>query len=701
MVSIYTTWLITALALGVLLMPWVKPKWMKMNADGFVDFIRRYWLHLLLVLSIYNAKDFLDGVDRILLANTNLDMTPWIYAIEGDLVLWVQETFHNQLLTEILTHFYVVGFILICYVSIFYFAYFDDRWMADRSALAMFYIYALAVPFYLFFNVRVTGDYIPGMETLAYDLTPEINDWFSRIDPFTNGMPSLHIGIPFTIWLCLVRFDEDNRWRNYRHLLLGYVILTAFTIIYLGIHWLLDIVGGMALAAIAVSWADKSAKPFWKVFDERTINSRLVTVMTQPSKAFVVMWNKSREVLKSLSKPTSRETGALIVSVLIIVSVVIVWDLTHRELPARGVDNPTQVEAAGGLMVTLDERSDGALLLAHDLADIETPIEIVQPVMDVDSQFDVEDDKLLMANSTTVMVVDLDNPSKAIFNEEISGVTQLGLVQTTSEQTAIALVTGGKLRLLDLDGKDISSPSNASNIELLFVHGTSIAFVTSENPTVVELAKVGTMGTQSLEINASSSVGEDQILEEKWGLNVDMENASIVDVALSYEHIAALVDVNATKRLVLVDLRTANSFIVNDAKYEAKDPFLGEGLLMWASQDHHNPTRPMEEYSDFEIHYLQLKTNLSESLTDDSVEQWGPMVLDDHYLWRQQTDDGQIEVVVLPREASLNTYSSYILQIGVLLSIILCFVFVVQKQEEAKNDNIDSGNNREHSLESE
>lgn len=699
MVGIYTTWLISALALGVLLMPWVKPKWMKMNADGFVDFIRRYWIHLLLVLSIYNAKDFLDGVDRILLANTNLDMTPWIYAIEGDLVLWVQQTFHNDLLTEVLTHFYVVGFILICYVSIFYFAYFDDRWMADRSALAMFYIYALAVPFYLFFNVRVTGDHIPAMETLAYDLTPEINDWFTRIDPFTNGMPSLHIGIPFTIWLCLVRFDEDNRWRNYRHLLMGYILLTAFTIIYLGIHWFLDIIGGMALAAIAVYWADKSAGPFWKVFDERTMNSRLVTVMTQPGKAFVVVWNKMKAMAKALSKPTSRETGALIVSVVILVSVVIVWDLTHRELPAGGVNHPTQVEAAGGLMVTMDERADGVLLVAHDLVDVEQPIEIVQPVMDENSLFDVENDMLLMANSTVLMVVDLDTPSEKALEKEIAGITQLGLVKTTNGQTAIAIITQGNLRLLDLNGYNMTTPSHSENIVHLAVYGTSIAYVTSDAPTTVELAKVGTLGTQAFEIDASSVAEEDERLRS-WGLNVDLENASIVDLVLTYEHLATTVDINATKRLVLVDLRTATSFIVNDPKYEAKDPYLGEGLLMWASRDHYDPTRPMEEYSDFEIHYLQLKTNLSESLTDDSVEQWGPKVIDDHYLWSQFNDDNQIEVVILPREATLNTYSSKVLQFGVLLSICLTFFFIVQKQKEAKNP-IGSSDDGKHSFESE
>ena len=99
------------------------------------------------------------------MASTGLDMTPWIYAIEGDLVLHVQQFFEAQWLTVTLTHFYVAGFMFICYVSVFYFAYFDDRWMADRVTLTIAWVYILAVPFYLFFNVRVTGAYIPEMET--------------------------------------------------------------------------------------------------------------------------------------------------------------------------------------------------------------------------------------------------------------------------------------------------------------------------------------------------------------------------------------------------------------------------------------------------------------------------------------------------------------------------------------------------------
>ena len=64
-------------------------------------------------------------------------MTPYIWAIEGNLVLWVQQTFEAAWLTTALTHFYVAGFMFICYVSVFYFAYFDDRWLADRVTLSI------------------------------------------------------------------------------------------------------------------------------------------------------------------------------------------------------------------------------------------------------------------------------------------------------------------------------------------------------------------------------------------------------------------------------------------------------------------------------------------------------------------------------------------------------------------------------------
>ena len=113
------------------------------------------------------------------------------------------------------------------------------------------------------------------METLAYHLTPEIQTWFTRIDPFTNGMPSLHIGIPFAVWLGLHRWDHDERWKKYRIFVGWFTALTGFSIIYLGIHWLLDITGGIIVAYVAVRCADQCHDWLWYRLDERTFNARL------------------------------------------------------------------------------------------------------------------------------------------------------------------------------------------------------------------------------------------------------------------------------------------------------------------------------------------------------------------------------------------------------------------------------------------
>ena len=96
---------------------------------------------MFVVFSVYLWKDLLDQLDRILMANTQLDMTPYVYAIEGDIVLWIQDAFQNELLSIGLTHFYVMGFMTATFASFVYPIYFDDRHMADRVSLSMFWVY--------------------------------------------------------------------------------------------------------------------------------------------------------------------------------------------------------------------------------------------------------------------------------------------------------------------------------------------------------------------------------------------------------------------------------------------------------------------------------------------------------------------------------------------------------------------------------
>ena len=171
-------------------------------------------------------------------------------------------------------------------------------------------------------------------------------------------MPSLHIGIPYAVWLCIKRFDHDERWALYRKIVLGYVVLTIFTIIYLGIHWILDIAGGMIVASFAVNLADKTSKPIWSILDERTINARLVTLLTTACVKHTIRLQAICGSARKFAKPTSRETGIIAVVILLIVGSVITWDLTHQSLPAQGVEAPEGAAGADGWLATIDNTTD-------------------------------------------------------------------------------------------------------------------------------------------------------------------------------------------------------------------------------------------------------------------------------------------------------------------------------------------------------
>lgn len=683
MQGVYLTWMISALALGVILLPVFKPKWMELKLTTFVDFFRRYWIHVLILFMIYNAKDGLDEVDRILMASTGLDMTPWIYAIEGDLVLHVQKFFEAQWLTVTLTHFYVAGFMFICYVSVFYFAYFDDRWMADRVTLTIAWVYILAVPFYLFFNVRVTGAYIPEMETLAYSLNPEISDWFRRIDPFTNCMPSLHIGIPYAVWLCIKRFDHDERWALYRKIVLGYVMLTAFAIIYLGIHWILDIAGGMIVASIAVNLADKTSKPVWSILDERTINARLVTLLTNPRKAYNIARSKLGKTAARFARPSSRETGIMAFLVLVIVASVITWDLTHQSLPAEGVEAPEGASGADGWLATIDNTSeDGRLLKLYDLADLsDNGIEVVQPTLASDSIYELTGDKLMMANNSVIFVVDIDYPEVVHYQKSIENVEHAELCFTGNEYVLMTL-KDGELTAEKLNGVtiDLGIPNN--NITYVKCEGNDFVFFESSEPSNIYLSNLELTGSLSYAINASASEEDEQTLEE-WGTPTNMANSTIIDLVFDRNYILVTVNVTSVDRIVLIDRATGESRLLGDGKYSSYDPSINDGVIAWVMKDFLDPTNPIEEYYDGEILYMYLADNFTHVLTADEVDQWGPIVLEDHLIYLEESDDGVV-IKVHSWEPELKSYSNTVLQISSVVGIVIVFIYINQKQSEAK-----------------
>ena len=683
MEGVYLTWMISALALGVVLLPVYAPPWSRLTLSGFVDFIRRYWVHVLLLFMIYNAKDFLDQVDRILMANTNLDMTAWIYAIEGDLVLRIQEAFEARWLSIALTHFYVAGFMFICYVSVFYVAYFDDRWMADRIVLSIAWVYILAVPFYLFFNVRVTGDVIPGMETIAYDLTPEIADWFRRIDPFTNGMPSLHIGIPFVVWLCLLRYDEDRRWNRYRHTVLLYTVVTAFTILYLGIHWISDIVGGLLIAAGAVAMTERTVGFVWRIGDERTMNARLASLLTQPRVALSALIAPVTTQLKRFRSPGARESRLGLGVVLFLVLLVVTYDLTHQALPAGGIEAPEGAAAADGWVATMDNRSGVHTVVLNDLSTPDVVIEVAQPNMTEGDLVALDGRHVVMANASVIRTVRTDAPQTVTMETTIDNKPSILTLADGPQGTVVLAVINGTLHGWTMLGEDAMLPAQASGVIALVTNGAELAWATEDRPLDVRMARLGTSGALTVPLNASATP-EQEAEMLGWGLPADVDNGTIIDLELSQTHLVAVVNVSTVDRLVLYERALGTMHLIGDGKYSAADPALGVDVLAYTGWDHLNPINPETKYLDSEIHLHDLSTNLTEVLTADTRDQWSPTVLEEHIIFLERSASDETSVRIYSREVVLQPYSNAVLQVGLMVMLALTFAYVVQIQQEAR-----------------
>lgn len=240
------------------------------------DFVaNRYYVHFAVYAFIVFFKELIDGLNEPIKSSTG-DYTRWIHAIEGNLVYWIQTPLENFWLSKVLSFHYLFIYVFFFYYSAVYYLYSQDRDMLDKSVLAYLTVYVLAVPFYLFFNVEVTSSYIPAMKALLYNDSALYWEFLLSHDPLDNSVPSLHISMLLTfIFINILHTREKGiaikqwRHRGFHLFILTNLMIYSFSILYLGIHWVTDILFGALVAGVAAlfvhytqpvlrAWADSA-----------------------------------------------------------------------------------------------------------------------------------------------------------------------------------------------------------------------------------------------------------------------------------------------------------------------------------------------------------------------------------------------------------------------------------------------------------
>ncbi|MDA7548740.1 phosphatase PAP2 family protein [bacterium] len=691
--SIYLTWITGAIVISIAMMPFFKPDYAKIRISGFVDMFRRYWAHMIVVFSVYLWKDLLDQLDRILMANTQLDMTPYVYAIEGDIVLWIQESLSNPLLTIGLTHFYVMGFMAITFSSFVYPIFFDDRYMADRVSLSMFWVYILAIPFYLFFNVRVTGNYIPEMETIAYDLTPQIQNWFIQIDPFTNGMPSLHIGLPFAIWLTMERWDSDERWLRYRRLLLLFITITAFAILYLGIHWVSDIIGGIIVAVIAVEITSRTHGPIWQFADERLFSRRLARAIDDPRKWLSESLILIKDIFHPLKKPSSTQTKAFIATLLILTSSVLLWDATHQDFPIEGV-NPTNAAGSEGWVVGIEEMDQEINIKLWNVSAQEEIIiqgfEWINP-----PSIELSNNSLVLFDGFHLDFFQLNDNSLDTIEPTFSLtqdilLEQVSIGENSQGEPYLVLIKNETIEIIDILMNRIYFSDEINNLTTVEASDSFIvsAFNTDSGPII----NVTMLFNPSFEINILvdpySNDLNDEYLEELYDIPVDYNNSTVLDIEMDGNFIVALVDVGPLNRLILIDILTGQQEIISNPIWPAESPSIDGNYIAFLQRPVTSPPSNLDISSfNREVFLWDIlsENNNRIQITYDEFNQYDPHVLNNGITWITIDENGNSELVIYSLEKTFEEYSSVVLQSAILMLIPLLLVWSHQSAIEKRS----------------
>jgi len=689
--GIYITWITGAIILSIAMMPLFKPPYAKLRLEGFIDMFRRYWAHMIVVFSVYLWKDLLDGMDRVLMASTKLDMTPYVYAIEGDIVLWVQQELRNAALDQMLTHFYVMGFMTATFASFLYPIYFDDRHMADRVSLSMFWVYIIAIPFFLFFNVGVTGDHIPSMQTIAYDLTPEIHNWFTRIDPFSNGMPSLHIGLPFAIWLTMQRWDEDGRWVNYRNFLIVFMLVTAFSIIYLGIHWIVDIIGGMAVAILAVELTAKTHSSIWRVADERLFSRRLARAIADPGKSLRGTLSSVYSVFEPLKEPNKRQTSVIIATLLLSTSFVLLWDATHQDFPVEGVEWPTSAAGSDGWLVSVEEVPDGSLEISVWNVSDEVGSVVSGAVWETAPTVSISGPFLALHDAQRVDFYELQADetefSPKFSRTESNPVLDVAIAESVSGEPLLVIVHEDSLEVIDGEQSPIETTFSGAPFSIVAASGQLLAWTdtTAPQPTVNVTSLEGPRIAISLVLDASATEAQDEYLEQVSGVAVDYENAEVVDIAMDPMWVTAVVDVGPVNRTILVNILTGEQTMISEPVWPSSSPSVAHGRVAFLQIPLWDPSLDPEDIvTNRDVYLHEIADNTTLAITfDEDVDQSDPQVLLNNVAWVEVDADG-VSVLKVYSEETFQPYSSVILQSAILMLIPLLFLWSYQAASERR-----------------
>lgn len=187
------------------------------------------------------------GVELSWLIGVNI--TGSIHALEGQFVATLQ-SYATPEFTALFSFAYIFGYVFILTFPVVLYVLHDTKPLLT-TLVAYSLNYAIGLVSYVLFVAYGPRNYMPELvESLLYASWPQAQLLTSQVNVNTNVFPSLHASLAVTV--ALIAYRYRGRYGHWHSVAIVLATLIAVSTMYLGIHWLTDVIGGVVLAALSV-----------------------------------------------------------------------------------------------------------------------------------------------------------------------------------------------------------------------------------------------------------------------------------------------------------------------------------------------------------------------------------------------------------------------------------------------------------------
>lgn len=220
-----------------------------LTTDGLTDRAQEITPFALVLVGALVVNKGLQNASRTISWVLDLNITWKIYAMEGQFVVYLQSLVPEGLRLYF-SVMYVVGYVVLLVFPLIAYCLIEEDRYAKEIILAYAVNYGFGILLYSMFIAYGPRNLLPDLvqQPLFHD-TPEVMLLTSFVNSNTNVFPSLHTSLSVSAMVLAWRTRSVvPHWAAIATVITASVALSTM---FLGIHWVTDVVAGVFLGSVA------------------------------------------------------------------------------------------------------------------------------------------------------------------------------------------------------------------------------------------------------------------------------------------------------------------------------------------------------------------------------------------------------------------------------------------------------------------